>query len=199
VGYSPERYSGPAFTNYHNGGNEFLLLSDLKSRANDFRIGADGKLGPIDFSFQQGFRRFHDDSSVNLATGINRNPAVASFTSFLRSEPTRGSVNYTTFSVHSLVAKKLDVTARIVHSNATSNSIFMESFAGPNFNTRVTGQLNPPNVLTLGQFTIPGNVKRPNTPGIASTKTRSKQIINSTRVTRRILDTATVVDTFMNS
>jgi hypothetical protein len=185
VGYSPERYSGPAFTNYHNGGNEFLLLSDLKSRANDFRIGADGKLGPIDFSFQQGFRRFHDDSSVNLATGINRNPAVASFTSFLRSEPTRGSVNYTTFSVHSLVAKKLDVTARIVHSNATSNSIFMESFAGPNFNTRVTGQLNPPNVLTLGQFTIPGNVKRPNTLfdlGATILATNKLRISNTFRV-----------------
>ncbi len=49
VGYSPERYSGPAFTNYHVGGNEFLLLSELRSRADDYRFGADGRLGPIDF------------------------------------------------------------------------------------------------------------------------------------------------------
>src|SRR5215813_7892571 len=27
VGFSPERYNGPAFTNYHYGGNEFMLLS----------------------------------------------------------------------------------------------------------------------------------------------------------------------------
>src|ERR1051325_951010 len=33
VGFSPERYSGPAFTNYHIGGNEFNLLSNLRSRA----------------------------------------------------------------------------------------------------------------------------------------------------------------------
>ena len=30
IGYSPERYSGPAFTNYHSGGNEFNLLSQLR-------------------------------------------------------------------------------------------------------------------------------------------------------------------------
>src|ERR1041385_5026041 len=39
VGYSPERYSGPAFTTYHSGGNEFILLSEPRSRANDFRVG----------------------------------------------------------------------------------------------------------------------------------------------------------------
>ncbi|HCX31870.1 MAG TPA: hypothetical protein DHU55_19190, partial [Blastocatellia bacterium] len=100
VGYSPERYSGPAYTSYHQGGNEFMFLSNLKSQANDFRLGADGKGGPIDFSFQQGFRRFRDDSSINLGAtpGINLNPAVASFTTFNRTEPTRTNVNYTTFS-----------------------------------------------------------------------------------------------------
>jgi hypothetical protein len=167
LGYSPERYSGPAFTNYHVGGNEFMLLSELRSRANDFRLGADGTIGSIDFSFLQGFRRFRDDSFINLARtpGINLNPAVASFNSFIRNEPTRGRVNYTRFSVHSLVAKKLDLTARIIHSNSTSNSVFLESFTGLNFNTRITGQLNPPSVLTLGQYNIPGSVRRPSTLG----------------------------------
>ena len=165
VGYSPERYSGPAFTSYHQGGNEFMLLSNLKSQANDFRLGADGKVGPIDFSFQQGFRRFRDDSFIDLGStrGINLNPAVASFTSFHRNEPTRTSVNYTTFSAHSLVAKKLDLTARIVHSSSNSNFSFLESETGLNFNTRITGQLAPPNVLNIGQYNIPGNTKRPNT------------------------------------
>jgi hypothetical protein len=74
VGYSPERYSGPAFTNYHSGGNEFNLLSQLRSRANDFRFGADGKLGPIDLSFLQGFRRFRDDSFISLGTTSGINP-----------------------------------------------------------------------------------------------------------------------------
>ncbi len=167
VGYSPERYNGPFFTSYHVGGNEFILPANLKSRSNDFRVGADGKVGPIDFSFMQGFRRFRDDTFINLGPtlGVNLNPAVASFTSFNRNEPTRGSVNYTTFSAHTLVAKKLDITGRIVHSSATSNSTFLENMTGTNFATRITGQLAPPNTLILGQYNIPSNAKRPNTLG----------------------------------
>src|SRR5215216_6415025 len=120
IGYSPERYSGPAFTNYHAGGNEFIFLSQLRSRANDFRVGADGKLGPLNFSFLQGFRRFRDDSVINLGVtpGINLNPTAASLTTFDRNEPARGSVNYTRFSLQTLVAKKLDITGRVIYSKA---------------------------------------------------------------------------------
>lgn len=168
VGYSPERYSGPAFTSYHQGGNEFILLSNLKTQANDFRLGADGKVGPIDFSFLQGFRRFHDDSFINLGptTGVNLNPAVASFTSFNRQEPTSGSTNYTRLSAHTLLAKKFDITGRITYSKATSNSTFLENEAGLNFATRIgsgaTAQLGSPNILLLGQYNIPATANRPN-------------------------------------
>ena len=172
VGYSPERYSGPAFTNYHSGGNEFNLLSELRSRANDYRVGADGKLGPIDFSFLQGFRRFRDDSFISLGptSGINVNPAVASLTSFNRNEPTRGSINYTRFSAHTLVAKKLDITGRIVYSKAKSDFTLAENFTGRNWNPRVTGWppgplAATPNILNLGQYNITGDSERPNTLG----------------------------------
>ncbi len=192
VGYSPERYSGPAFTNYHSGGNEFNLLSELRSRSNDFRFGADGKLGPIDFSFLQGFRRFRDDSFISLGptSGINLNPAVASLTSFNRNEPARGSVNYTRFSAHTLVAKKLDITGRIVYSKAKSTFASVESFTGRNWNPRVTGwPPGPlpatPNVLNLGQYNITGNSERPNTLGdigITFLATEKLRISNTFRV-----------------
>jgi hypothetical protein len=169
VGYSPERYSGPAFTNYHVGGNEFMLLSELRSRANDFRVGADGKLGPLNFSFLQGFRRFRDDSVIDLGVtpGINLNPAAASLTSFDRNEPARGSVNYTRFSLQSLVAKKLDITGRIIYSKATQNYVSLESFTGRNWNPRITGfPPSPPgatpNILNLGQYSLNGDTERPN-------------------------------------
>ena len=169
VGYSPERYSGPAFTNYHSGGNEFLLLSQLRSRANDFRVGADGKLGPLNFSFLQGFRRFRDDSVIDLGVtpGINLNPTAASLTSFDRNEPARGSVNYTRFSLQTLVAKRLDVTGRIIYSKATQNFVSLESFTGRNWNPRITGfPPSPPgatpNILNLGQYNLTGNTERPN-------------------------------------
>jgi hypothetical protein len=170
VGYSPERYSGPAFTNYHSGGNEFNFLSNLRSRANDFRVGADGKVGPIDYSFLQGFRRFRDDSFISLGPtpGINLNPTAASLTTFNRNEPARGDINYTRFSAHTLVAKKLDITARIIYSKSKSDFSNVETFTGRNWNPRVTGWppgplAATPNILNLGQYNVTGDTDRPNT------------------------------------
>ena len=172
VGFSPERLNGPSFTNYHVGGNEFNFPLDIRSRANDFRVGADGQLGPIDYSFLQGFRRFRDDGTINVGafTAINVNPAAAQLTSYNRNEPTRGSVDYTRFSLHSLVAKKLDITGRIVYSKATSDFSFVENFTGRNWNPRVTAwpptpPAATPNILNLGQYNITGESERPNTLG----------------------------------
>lgn len=198
LGYSPERYSGPFFSTYHIGGNEFQLLSQARTRANDFRVGADGKLGPIDWTFLQGFRRFRDDGFANNAAFINPNPTnIARLTSYLRSEPTRGSVDYTRFSVHTLVAKKLDITGRIVHSSATSNSIFFENMTGTNFSTRIgsgsSAQLGPPNVLVVGQYNIPSTAKRPNTQadiGVTLLATDKFRISNTFRVEDFTIDGA---------
>jgi hypothetical protein len=208
VGFSPERYSGPAFTNYHVGGNEFNLLSQLRSRANDFRVGADGKVGPIDFSFLQGFRHFRDDSFISLGptAGINLNPTVASFTSFNRNEPARGTVNYTRFSAHTLVAKKLDITGRIVYSKANSNFAFIENFTGRNFNPRVTGwPPGPlpatPNTLNLGQYNITGDAKRPNTLGdigVTFLATDKFRISNTFRVEDFTIDGTAVFSDFFS-
>ena len=192
VGFSPERYSGPAFTNYHIGGNEFHLLSELRSRADDFRVGADGKLGPIDYSFMQGFRRFRDDSFIDLGRtpGINLNPTTASLNSIHRDEPTRGKVNYTRLSLHSLVAQRLAITARYIYSNATSNSLFSEGFTGVNWNARVSGfpptpPNSTPNTLNLGTYNITQDVERPNTigdVGITWLATRKLRISNTFRI-----------------
>src|SRR6266568_4769736 len=185
VGYSPERYSGPFFSTYHQGGNEFQLFSHARTRSNDFRIGADGRVGPIDWTFLQGFRRFRDDSFVDNTAFINANPAAARFTSFNRNEPTRGSINFTRASIHTLVAKKLDITGSIIHSRAASNSTFLENMTGTNFNSRITGQLAPPNTLLLGQYNIPSTAKRPNTVGdigVTILATNKFRISNTFRV-----------------
>ncbi len=208
IGFSPEKLSGPAFTNYHAGGNEFNFQSELRSRANDFRVGADGKVGPIDFSFLQGFRRFRDDSFIILGPtpGINRNPAVAALTSFNRVEPTRGSVNYTRFSAHTLVAKKLDITARIVYSKAESTFDLVESFTGRNWNPRVTGwPPGPlpatPNTLNLGRYNITGSAKRPNTLGdigVTFLATDKFRISNTFRVEDFTIDGVAVFSDFFS-
>jgi hypothetical protein len=192
IGYSPERYSGPAFTNYHVGGNEFNLLSEVRTRANDFRVGADGRVGPINFSFLQGFRRFRDDSTIDSATnpGINVNPAAANLTSFHRDEPARGSVNYSRLSLQTLVAERLDITGRIIYSKAKQNYSFLESFTGRNWNPRITGfPPSPPgatpNILNLGQYNLTGDTERPNwlgDLGLTFLATRKFRISNTFRV-----------------
>jgi hypothetical protein len=175
VGFSPERYSGPAFTNYHNGGNEFWLLSNMRSQANDFRFGADGKVGPIDWTFLQGFRRFKDDSFIDQGIGLNTgataaaNSKPAQLTSFLRQDPTRGSIDYTRGSIHTFLANKLDITGRIIYSKSTSNSLYDENFAGTNFSFRITGfpptGSERPNVTNPSFYNIAGHAERPNTVG----------------------------------
>jgi hypothetical protein len=166
VGYSPERYNGPATQMYHVGGGELFLPVELRSRANDFRVGADAKLGPVNLSFMQGFRRFRDDSFVVGGTGLNTASTATQLTSFTRNDPVRGKVDYTRFSIHSLVANKLDLTGRILYSNAESDSNYIESFTGRNWNPRVTGwpptpPSGTPNTLNFGQYDITSNTKRP--------------------------------------
>lgn len=187
LGYSPERYSGPAFTNYHAGGNDFMLLSELRSRANDFRVGADARVGPIDLSFLQGFRRFRDDSFIDLGAtpGLNANPAVARLTSFIRNEPSRGSVNYTRFSAHTLLARKLDMTARLVYSSATNDFGVIETIRAVNWNPRSGATYNPPNILTQGTYNFAGSAKRPNTLadfGVTYLATDNFRLSNTFRV-----------------
>jgi hypothetical protein len=168
VGYSPERYDGPAFTTYHSGGNEFQLLSQLRSRANDWRVGADAKVGPFDLSFLQGFRRFRDDSFIDagFTPGINPNPTVADFTSYDRNDPIRGSINYTRFSAHTFLADRLDITARLVYSSATTNSNFVETFSAINYNpSGAPTSLQRPNIVNFGNYNFTPESKRPNTLG----------------------------------
>lgn len=207
IGYSPERYNGPAFTNYHAGGNEFVMLSQIESKANDFRVGADGRLGPLNFSFLQGFRRFRDDSSIHLGStpGINLNPAAASLTSFNRDQPTRGRVNYTRLSLQTLIARKLDLTGRIIHSKATTDFSSAENFTGRNWNPRITGfppspPAATPNILNLGQYILSGNSERPNTLGdlaLTFRATEKLRLSNTFRVeTFEINGAATFSDFF---
>ncbi|HKO43080.1 MAG TPA: hypothetical protein VJU84_07315 [Pyrinomonadaceae bacterium] len=208
VGFSPERYSGPAFTNYHAGGNEFMLLSQLKSRANDFRVGADGKVGQVAFSFLQGFRRFRDDSFIDLGAspGINVNPAAAQLTTFSREEPSRGSVNYTRLSVHTMVADKLDITGRLIYSKATSDFNFAENFTGRNWNPRITGfppspPAATPNILNLGQYILSGRSERPSTLfdlGLTYRATDKLRISNTFRAEKFEIDGSAVFSDFFS-
>ncbi len=190
VGFSPTRYSGPVFTTWRGGGDEFLVLERSDWRSNDFRAGADWRLGPVDFSFQQGLRRFRDEATV-LGDGVNlgMNPAASNayLTGIERAQPVRGRVDYSRLSAHTLVAKRLDLTGRLVYSSATTDFDYVESVRGVNFNTRITnipGAINPPNILALGRWDFAGGAKRPSTLGdfgVTYAATRRLRVSNTFR------------------
>lgn len=164
LGVSPERYSGPTYTTYHIGGDDFQLLTNTKSKATDYRLGFDAKLGSVDISFMQGFRRFRDDSSINtVGQNLGANPVLtnAYLTSFVRNNPIRGHVDYSRLSAHTFVAKKLDLTGRIIYSKANTDYGFTENMTGINWNTRVTGAPTA-NTLNLASLNILGGTNRPN-------------------------------------
>jgi hypothetical protein len=171
LGFSPTRSTGPAFTTWHYGGDDFMFLTQTRYRSNDFRLGADWKLGPVDFSFMQGFRRFSDDTIIDEdAVNLGVNPAAnnAFLTSMSRQQPVRGRINYSRFTGHTLLAKKLDITGRFIYSSAKTTFDWVETVTGVNFNTRITnipGAINPPNLLPLGVWDFNGSAKRPNTLG----------------------------------
>ena len=171
LGYTPTRYHGPAFTSWHYGGDDFVLLSQARSRSHELRAGVDWKLGPVDFSLLQGHRRFRDDTSIDnqyLNLGVNPTATNAFLNSITRVAPVRGRVNYTRFTAHTLLARKLDLTGRFIYSGSETEFDWTESATGVNFNTRITnipGAINPPNILTLGQWNFTGGANRPGARG----------------------------------
>lgn len=168
-GFSPERYQGTVYTTYHAGGGEFFLPTIADSRANEFRVGANWKLGPVDFGILQGYRRFTDDSNINgsgaaanyLATSTTNLPVV---NTFIRQQPVKGTTDYTRFNLHTFLAKKVDITGRFVYSDSNTNFNFLESLTGQNW-TIVRGSTvyTLPNVITQSALNYTGSAKRPST------------------------------------
>jgi hypothetical protein len=201
VGYSPASLSGPFYTTYRGGGgDEFPIFAEADSRSHDFRLGADWKLGPVEFSFMQGFRRYTDDSFIsNNYLNVGNNPTATNFslTSIDRRNPTDGSVNYTRLSGHTLLARKLDITGRIIYSDSTAEYTFTDTLTGRNFNSRWDRNRPPynpaiydpsatnPTILTLGLWDYQGETKRPNTLadfGVTYFATDRLRLSNSFRV-----------------
>jgi hypothetical protein len=197
AGYSMTRNSGPAVTTYDYARDEFPVFAPTRVRADDYRVGVDAKLSVFDLSFQQGFRYFKEDTTYlvsSLSGAANpaeltsaaipgNNPANTSVIESLhRDLPTRGRIPYTRFSLHTLLAKRLDITGRFIYQSATTRYSLFET---------ITGKDASNNNIKLDQFNISGNAKRPNAIGdigvtfLATDKLRISDTvrINSFRIT----------------
>lgn len=158
LGYSLDRNHGTSYTTYHANNDDYTIFMPVRDFEHEFRFGADAKLAGFDLSFLQGFRYFKDDSTYSntlFNPGFNTtNTAVLN--TLERRIPVRGDISFTRFSVHRMIAKKLDFTGRYVYSSATTNYTFYETF---------TGKDSSNNTVNPSQIKVGGTAKRPNGAG----------------------------------
>jgi hypothetical protein len=163
LGYSLSRNSGPGVTTYDYSaptkrGDEFPILASTRAETNEYRVGVDAHVWLFDLSFQQGWRFFKDDAtySIDVPQPGNTTTNKNVLNTFHRELPTRGSTPFTRFSLHSMLAKKVDFTGRFIYTSGKTDYTLFEN---------VTGKDSSGNTINLDSITINGNAKRPNALG----------------------------------
>lgn len=158
LGYSLDFNSGPSVSTSRYSSDEFPVLAPVRVAAHDYRAGFDTKLWGFDISFMQGIRTFKEDTT-NFIAGTqpgNNTTNTTVIETYQRDVPTRGHLPYTRFSLHTLLAKRLDFTGRYIYTSGTSEYGFFDNLTGINSsNKRVTSDA----------ITVLGDAKRPHAIG----------------------------------
>lgn len=175
MGYSFSDSNGPgaytirfpqfASTTTTTRGDEFQVNSFFKSRSDDLRLGVAGALAGFDLSLNYGRRVFRDNTSFTLdsfSPGNSPDPNSASINTFARYYPTKGNTNYLNFSIHRMIAERLEFTGRLIYSESTST--FNQSDIGIGTST-ASGPTIPRLLVDLDRISVTGDVKRPQTRG----------------------------------
>ncbi len=158
LGYSFNRTGGDGGFTTRAYGDEFGILSNVDSRSDDFRAGVEGKAYGFNLGLNYGFRKFNERTSyfidgINLGNNPTNNPRLFTFE---RRNPIEGTTNFVQFHAQRTFASKLDFTARLIHSQTSTEF---------NLSERITGRDNSNNQVDLDLFAISGQAKRPQTRG----------------------------------
>jgi hypothetical protein len=158
LGYSLDYNSGNSVTTSRYSSDEFPVLAPVKFAAHDYRIGVNSRLWGLDLSFLQGWRLFKEDTSyfIDQQQAGNNTTNTTVIDTYRRDVPTRGKLPYTRFSLHTLLAKRLDFTGRYIYTSGTTNYTYFDNLTGTNSSNR--------RVLS-DAITVLGNAKRPNAIG----------------------------------
>lgn len=155
LGFSPDQSSGPGLTTTRFSGDEFPILTNQETRANNFRAGVDAKVLGFNLSFLQGLRYFKDDSSLvlNSPQPGNNTTNLSQINTHRQELPTNGHHFFTRFSAHTFIRKKLDFAARYVYTSTTTRFNLSEQYTGI---ANTTG-----NIVVLDRLIDSGVAKRP--------------------------------------
>src|SRR5215207_1890921 len=158
LGYSLDFNSGPSVSTSRYSSDEFPVLAPVRVAAHDCRAGFDTKLWVFDISFMQGFRTFKEDTTNFIAgpQAGNNTTNTTVIETYQRDVPTRGRLPYTRFSLHTLLAKRMDFTGRYVYTSGTSEYGYFANLTGTNKDGRS---------VASDAITVLGDAKRPNAIG----------------------------------
>jgi hypothetical protein len=137
IGYSWNRYDGPAQTTYHVGQDEFRLTDNLRSTEQEVRFGASFDFGPVTGQVIQGWRKTHEIETLVLAPGegAGNDPGTVlgkpiTLTSFGRDSASDVNTPVTTAAVALRAAKDLKFTATYVRASASGDTSDKETLSG---------------------------------------------------------------------
>lgn len=134
--YAFNRKSGPTTSTYDYSRDEFPVFAPSRSRSDTFSAGFDAKLGKLDLSFLQGYRAFKDDADFFITqpqAGNSGAIGLAFLNTFDRTTPQRGHVNFSRVNLHTFLNNMVDITGRVIYSNAKSESTLFETLSGGDF------------------------------------------------------------------
>jgi len=137
VGYSLNRYEGPARTTYDVGGDEFRLASDLEDTEQEARVGFAFRAGGFSGRVVQGWRQFRETEHLKLApgegTGNNIPPLLGTpvtLTDFERDSRVKVNVPVTTAYVVGRFAGRVKVSAGYVRAYVDTEASETEDLTG---------------------------------------------------------------------
>jgi hypothetical protein len=137
IGYSLNRYEGPARTTYDVGGDEFRLASDLEDTEQEARIGVAFHTENISGRIVQGWRQFKETERLTLApgegAGNNAGPVLGtpvSITDFERDSRVRTNVPVTTAFLTGRFAGRVRIAAGYLRANSETQASETEDLTG---------------------------------------------------------------------
>jgi len=158
LGYSLDFNSGPSVTTSRYSSDEFPVLAPIRFAAHDYRVGFDSKLWLFDISFLQGWRFYKEDTTyfIDQQQPGNNTTNTTVIDTYQRDVPTRGKLPFTRFSLHTFLAKRVDITGRYIYASGTAESTFFDNLTGTNSSNQK---------VKSDAISILGNAKRPNALG----------------------------------
>lgn len=137
VGYSLNRYEGPARTTYDVGGDEFRLSSDLEDTEQEARIGVAFRTDNFSGRIVQGWRQFRETERLTLApgegAGNNPGPVLGtpvSLTDFERDSRVKTNVPVTTAFLTGRFAGRVRIAAGYLRANGETHAAETEDLTG---------------------------------------------------------------------